>query len=115
MRRRSRARTALLLACIGISLTPIAARAAGPVVTGIGQSRGAVGSIVSISGSGLSDASTVSFGGMPAQFTVGSDAQISAAVPSGSLTGPITITTPEGNAISSPFTVSAEHRADPHR
>ena len=79
-----------------------------PSISGFSPSSGAVGSSVTISGSHFTGATGVSFGGMGASvFTVNSDAQITATVPSGASSGPISVTTPNGTASSaSSFTVS---------
>jgi hypothetical protein len=66
----------------------------------------AVGSTVTLNGSGLSGASTVSFNGQAASFNVLSDTQITAVVPAGATSGAITVTTPGGTATSpASFTV----------
>jgi hypothetical protein len=59
-----------------------------------------VGSTVTITGSGLSGASAVGFNGQAASFSVRSDTQITAVVPSGATSGPIAVTTPGGMATS---------------
>ncbi|HVI08065.1 MAG TPA: choice-of-anchor tandem repeat GloVer-containing protein [Candidatus Binatia bacterium] len=69
---------------------------------------GAVGTVVTITGAGLIQTSKVTFGGVAATtFTVNSDSQVAATVPTGALTGKIVITTPGGTASSaSSFTVT---------
>jgi hypothetical protein len=69
-------------------------------ITSFSPASGTVGTTVTISGSGLSGASGVSFGGTAASFTVVSPTQISATVPSGATSGPISVTTPNGSATS---------------
>jgi hypothetical protein len=61
-----------------------------------------------ITGTSLQQASAVKFGGKAATaFTVNSDTQVTATVPSGAVTGKIAITTPGGTATSSTsFTVN---------
>jgi hypothetical protein len=61
---------------------------------------GTVGAIVVISGSQLTGSSEVMFDGVPTAFSVDSDAQITASVPTGADTGPIEIITPVGPAVS---------------
>ena len=75
-------------------------------ITSVSPGSGAVGTTVSISGTGFSGASAVTFGGTSASFTVVSPTQITTTVPSGATTGPIVVTTPAGTATSpSPFVV----------
>ena len=62
---------------------------------------GAVGTDVTITGVSLKQAKKVAFGGVAAtSFTVNSDKQVTATVPTGALTGHITITTAGGVAVS---------------
>jgi N-acetylglucosamine-6-sulfatase len=90
-RRRSLSGVALvtLLASSLITVRPASADAL--LVTGFSPTRGAVNSTVSIYGVGLTLASSVKFNGVPATFEVVSDSEISATVPSGATTGPITV------------------------
>ncbi len=61
-------------------------------VTGISPTSGAVGSSVTITGTNLTGVTAVQFAnGVAAQFTVNSATSITATVPSGAVTGPITI------------------------
>ena len=77
-----------------------------PTITSFSPSAGAVGSSVMISGMSLSQASAVTIGGVKATFTINSDTQVSATVPSGAVTGKIKITTKGGAAASATnFTV----------
>jgi hypothetical protein len=77
-----------------------------PSITAFAPDSGGVGTSVTISGSGLTGASDVTFGTMSTAFTVVSDAQVTATVPAGASTGQISVTTPGGNATStSSFTV----------
>src|SRR5579872_3596306 len=62
---------------------------------------GAVGSTVQILGQGLTGTTGVSFNGVPAlTFTVEADTFMTAVVPTGATTGPVTITTPGGTLTS---------------
>jgi hypothetical protein len=54
------------------------------------------GTVVTISGSGFSPASQVTFGGAPATFSVDSDTQITATSPGGQGTVDVVVTTPAG-------------------
>jgi uncharacterized repeat protein (TIGR03803 family) len=69
---------------------------------------GPVGTVVTITGTGLTGATKVTFGGVAATvFTVDSSTQITATVPTGAVTGKIAVTTPGGTAISTAtFTVN---------
>ncbi|WP_346732716.1 IPT/TIG domain-containing protein [Chloracidobacterium aggregatum] len=62
-----------------------------PTLTGFAPTSGPVGTIVTISGSGFVQVSEVRFGGVAATFTVNSPTQITATVPPGAATGPISI------------------------
>jgi hypothetical protein len=79
-----------------------------PTITGFTPTSGAVGTSVTITGTGFTGATAVSFNGTSASFTVNSGRQIVATVPSGATTGPISVTTPGGTGTSSAsFTVTA--------
>ena len=79
-----------------------------PNITGFSPPNGPVGTSVSITGSGLLQTTTVTFGGVKATaFTVNSDEQVTATVPTGAKTGPISITTKGGKVTSkAKFTVN---------
>ena len=62
--------------------------------------RGKVGGVVQILGGGLIGTSSVAFNGAPASFTVVSDTYLTAVVPNGATTGPVTVTTAGGNLTS---------------
>ena len=72
-----------------------------PAIFGVSPSSATAGSPVTISGSAFTGATSVTFNGLAAAFTVVSDTKITATVPSGALTGPITVTTPDGSTTSS--------------
>jgi uncharacterized repeat protein (TIGR03803 family) len=81
-----------------------------PKITSFSPPSGATGTLVAIKGSGLTQATAVKFGNVKATtFTVVSDSEVTADVPSGLAPGavPISITTP-GGAANSPtkFTVN---------
>jgi uncharacterized repeat protein (TIGR03803 family) len=68
---------------------------------------GAVGATVNILGSGLTNASSVTFNGVSAAFTVVSGSEITATVPTGATTGPIQVVKPHGTLVSNvPFQVT---------
>lgn len=76
-----------------------------PVINSFPPS-GPVGSSVVIDGANFTGATSVTFNGTEASFTVDSDREIHATVPNGATTGPISVTTPNGTDTSSTvFTV----------
>jgi uncharacterized repeat protein (TIGR03803 family) len=78
-----------------------------PVISSFTPSSGPVGTQVTITGTGLTGATKVTFGGVSAIFTVNSGTQVTATVPSGGVTGKIKITTAGGSATSpGAFTVT---------
>lgn len=80
----------------------------GPVVTSFDPASGPPGTSVTIAGARLGGATAVRFGAAAAgTFSALSDAQVTAVVPAGATTGPISVTTAAGSA-SSPasFTVA---------
>jgi uncharacterized repeat protein (TIGR03803 family) len=78
-----------------------------PVIKGFSPASGKVGTSVTITGTSFTSATSVTFGGATATFTVNSDSQVTATVPTNGVTGKIGITTPGGTATSSSnFTVT---------
>jgi uncharacterized repeat protein (TIGR03803 family) len=78
-----------------------------PVIASFSPPSGPIGTVVTITGTSFTGATSVKFNGTSATFTVNSDSQVTATVPSGATTGPITITTPGGTATSTTnFTVT---------
>ena len=79
-----------------------------PAITAISPLSGKVSAMVTITGSGLSGASKITFGGVAATaFKVDSGTQITAAVPAGAKTGKVVVTTAGGAATSAAtFTVT---------
>jgi len=81
-----------------------AAYAAAPTVTSFNPTSGPIGTSVVIAGSGFQDssvASAVTFNGTAATtFTVNSNVQITATVPTGATDGPIAVTDSEGTGTS---------------
>ena len=78
-----------------------------PVINSLQPLNGPVGTTVTVTGTGFTDATSVKFAGFPAEFTAVSDTQISTTVPTGAESGELTVTTPGGTAIStSLFTVT---------
>ena len=67
-----------------------------PQITAFSPSNSLPGSTITISGVNFTDATTVSFNGVGASFTVSNNTTIGATVPGGFNTGPITVITPGG-------------------
>lgn len=67
-----------------------------PEIASFTPAGGPIGTLVSITGSGFTGATAVRFNGRSTSFSVTSDAQITATVPSLATTGPITVTTSAG-------------------
>jgi hypothetical protein len=71
-----------------------------PFISSFTPGFGPTGTSVDIAGVNFSGASSVTFNGTPAAFSVNSDAEIHAIVPAGATTGSIAVTTPTGTATS---------------
>jgi parallel beta-helix repeat protein len=79
-----------------------------PTITSFLPTSGPVGTLVTISGSGFTGATSVAFNGTAAPFTVVSSSTITATVPAGATSGPVSVTGPNGAAQSSgSFSVTA--------
>jgi hypothetical protein len=82
--------------------------ATGPIITGFNPALGPAGSPVTINGINFTSGTTVKFGGVAASATLVGETQISAIVPAGAATGPISAS---GNSVtdttSSDFTVTS--------
>lgn len=70
-----------------------------PVITGFSPESGPIGTQVVISGSDVDDATEVRFNGVVAEFS-SFGGTIAATVPAGATTGPITVVTSSGSAVS---------------
>jgi hypothetical protein len=76
-------------------------------ITSVWPNVGFVGATVSINGSGFSQATAVTFGGVPAaSYTVNSSYSITATV-AGGASGDVTVTSPLGNAVYGGFTYTS--------
>jgi hypothetical protein len=81
-----------------------------PTITSFAPTVGDVGASVVITGTGFQGTSAVAFNGVSATFTEDSGTQITATVPAGATTGPITVTNATGTATSSTnFAVVVRH------
>jgi FG-GAP repeat protein/IPT/TIG domain-containing protein len=78
-----------------------------PRISSFTPTSGPVGTLVTIKGSGLTQATVVEFNGVSAVFTVVNDGKITATVPAGATTGKIEVESPGGTGISrTDFTVT---------
>jgi hypothetical protein len=81
-----------------------------PTITSFSPTVGSVGRSVVITGTNFAGTTAVKFNGTTAVFTVNSATQITAPVPTGATTGPITVTNPLGTATSATnFTLVTKH------
>jgi uncharacterized repeat protein (TIGR03803 family) len=92
----------------GVTLTGNKTFRVTPRIKSFNPPSGPIGTSVTITGVSLTQTQKVTFGGVAAtQFTVNSDKQVTATVPTGAVTGHIAITTAGGTAVSSGvFTVT---------
>jgi uncharacterized protein (TIGR03437 family) len=80
----------------------------GPPTVETQPTSGSVGAAVQILGTNLTGATSVTFNGIAAEFTVVSSSLISTTVPPGATTGEVQVTTPSGTFLSNvPFVVQA--------
>jgi uncharacterized repeat protein (TIGR03803 family) len=78
-----------------------------PTFISFSPTSGPVGTVVTLSGTGLEQTGKVTFNGKSASFSVTSDSQVTATVPTGATTGKIKITTKGGSVTGSTnFTVN---------
>jgi hypothetical protein len=92
-----------LVASFGV--VPALAGAA-PHITSFNPQSGPVGTNVTLNGTAFTGTTSVRFNGTPATFSVNGDTQVSTTAPAGATTGNITLTTPNGTAFTSTFTVT---------
>ncbi len=79
-----------------------------PAITSFAPAIGAFGTGVTITGTNFTGATAVSFGGRAATFTVNNSGAVTTTVPTGAITGSITVTTLDGTATSAAsFTVTS--------
>ena len=78
-----------------------------PAITSFAPASGVAGTGVTINGTSFTGATAVAFGGRAAAFTVSNSGTVTATVPVGAATGPITVTTLDGTAASATsFTIT---------
>jgi hypothetical protein len=80
--------------------TAIPAAAAAPTISGFTPISGAVGTPITISGSGFTGATSVLVGVVSAPFAVVSDTTINATIPTAAVRATVSVHTPSGNATS---------------
>lgn len=85
-----------------VSLTATTSGGGGtpPVITAFDPASGAAGTAVTIGGSNFTGATNVAFNGVAATFSNVTETSLSATVPAGALSGPISVSTPAGLATS---------------
>jgi hypothetical protein len=71
-----------------------------PVISDFSPASGKVGDAITINGTNLKDATSLSFGGKAAKLINSSNEQLKATLPAGAQTGKLTVTTPAGAATS---------------
>jgi hypothetical protein len=96
---------------VTLGLVQIEGATAAPTITSFSPTSGPVGSSVTITGTNFTGATSVTFNGVSATFIVNSaGTKITATVPTGATTGPISVTTAGGTATTtSNFTVTTPH------
>jgi hypothetical protein len=88
-------------------LSTLASYKVAPTVTSFTPTSGPVGTKVTITGTGLEQTTKVTFNNVSASFTVTSDTQITATVPTGATTGKIAVVTKGGTVMTATsFTVN---------
>jgi len=98
----------IVVTTLGGSATSSGTFSVTPTILSFSPPSGKVGTVVTITGTGLTQTTGVTFGGVAVTtITVNSDLQVAATVPTGAITGKIVITTTGGTATSSgTFTVT---------
>ncbi len=86
---------------IVVSGTVSNASASAPVVTDFTPASGPIGTAVTIGGSNFTGTTNVAFNGVAATFSNVTSTNLSATVPVGALSGPISVSTPDGTGASS--------------
>ena len=77
-----------------------------PTIKSINPTSGPVGTVVTVTGTGLTGATKATVDGKAASFTQVSSTEVKVTVPSGAATGKIVVTTAGGSASSATFTVT---------
>ena len=90
-------RGAVVVALLGLLVLPSSALAAPPIITGFSPASGPAGTVVTITGTGFTGATKVTFGGASAVFNVLSPTTIRTVVPALAQTGVVIVDTPAGS------------------
>lgn len=77
-----------------------------PTLTSLNPTSGPAGTSVAVTGTNLAGATALTFNGTASTFTVNSPTSITATVPNGATTGPVSVTTAGGTAVGPTFTVT---------
>ncbi len=100
-------RTKLLLTAIFLLVSSLAAFAAAPTITSFSPALGQVGTLVTITGTNLSNPTAITIGSKTAIVVSNNGTQLVAMVMPGAVTGPVSVTAGGGTAVGSGnFTVS---------
>jgi hypothetical protein len=83
-----------------------------PVLTDVAPRGGAIGSGVTLTGTGFTAATAVTFHRVSSAYTVVSDTEVLTSVPAGTTTGPVRVTTAGGTATSAADFTVTNQRAD---
>ena len=113
--RRGSARVSLIVLLAGLTIAIPGAQsafAAAPTISSFAPTSGPIGTSVQINGANFSgpdpDVTSVKFNGVTASFTINNPHKVTATVPAGATTGPISVTNADGTATSATnFTVTA--------
>ena len=84
----------------GVFTVIVPASTGGLGIAGFSPASGAPGTSVTVSGSGFSTATEVEFGDVSGSFLIDSSTKLTATVPAGAMTGPLTVISTTGTAIS---------------
>ncbi len=84
-----------------VAVDPFLVQTGKPIITNVSPEAGAAQATVIIEGLDLTRPTAVKFNGTAAQFTGTADTQITATVPEGATTGPISVSTAAGTTVSS--------------
>jgi len=93
--------SAIVVASLLFVGAPVAFATNPPQISSFAPASGVVGTTVTVTGTGFTGATAVTFNSVSSPFSVDSDTQITTSVPDGATSGPIKVTTSVGTAQSS--------------